>query len=730
MQRIDEDRPLSDASLDEYGLAAIAEKLAGSIAPLASSDGIVFGIEGAWGSGKTTFINFLRDALNRIDDVKVVSLSPWLMGDSRSMVGALAQAIGPLLENAETQTGKRGWLNKGRKTVKSVDLMRGYAARTGRGIVPLAKFAGLFIPGASAAGDMIELGAGALESIGKDKSDEAIKAEITKRIIESKVKFVVIIDDLDRLEPAQAVEVMRLIRSVADFPRIAYVLSYDRSVLARALETGLAVQNGDLFMQKIVQLTFSLPQPEPFDLRTSLRKKCLQLYKAVHQSDPIPDLRDDLFQAIDREGGDLRTPRDVKLVLNNVAFLYPAVASEVYFPDFCRLQLHKALRPKLYTWIERYLAVRAALVSGDASLHKADRARFGDELLAMLPDEDAASSNSIWSLRSYVPGLETSEKPESRVFNSTSERQVGELIEKQRLGSPIHHRFYFALSGPKGMIPVSRMNEIRQAAGGDREQLRGFLVEYVEEDRPLGQSWYEHLIMRLDDATIANYSFDQLTGLLMGFATTADTAERKLNVRRAFMLTMSDKLQHLVDHIIRRMRQLDLARTSQAIGDLYQKGDLPWLVAHFHRHHIFEHGLVGDHGKPEDQWTLTADEVSAGSKVLNQRIQSAKSTLGDAPDLGSLLWGWRDMGAAEDAKAWVVEQASDDAVFLQILKSLRGWAVSDRVYYPLRRSAVADFFDYDEVLARLDRLATSGNTAIEEDAQAIKVSLSQGRDRD
>lgn len=48
MHKIDEDRPLQDASSDEYGFAPIADKLANSIAGLANSDGMVFGIEGPW----------------------------------------------------------------------------------------------------------------------------------------------------------------------------------------------------------------------------------------------------------------------------------------------------------------------------------------------------------------------------------------------------------------------------------------------------------------------------------------------------------------------------------------------------------------------------------------------------------------------------------------------------------------------------------------------------------
>ncbi|ARJ44370.1 hypothetical protein B1H58_20325 (plasmid) [Pantoea alhagi] len=81
------------------------------------------------------------------------------------------------------------------------------------------------------------------------------------------LSFIILLDDLDRLEPAQAVEVVRLVKSVADFPRFRYVLCYDKAVLSQAIKRGLGVDDGELYLQKIVQISFSLPRPESFDLR-------------------------------------------------------------------------------------------------------------------------------------------------------------------------------------------------------------------------------------------------------------------------------------------------------------------------------------------------------------------------------------------------------------------------------------------------------------------------------
>ena len=44
--------------------------------------------------------------------------------------------------------------------------------------------------------------------------------------------IVVFVDYLDRLEPSEAAEVLRLVKVVVDFPNVAYILAYDPEVLA------------------------------------------------------------------------------------------------------------------------------------------------------------------------------------------------------------------------------------------------------------------------------------------------------------------------------------------------------------------------------------------------------------------------------------------------------------------------------------------------------------------
>jgi hypothetical protein len=80
-------------------------------------------------------------------------------------------------------------------------------------------------------------------------------------------RFVITIDDVDRLEPAEVIEILRLVRSVVDLPNVIYLLCYDSGTLAHSIETAVGVKSGHSYLEKIVQLTVMVPRPEPFQLR-------------------------------------------------------------------------------------------------------------------------------------------------------------------------------------------------------------------------------------------------------------------------------------------------------------------------------------------------------------------------------------------------------------------------------------------------------------------------------
>jgi len=468
--------------------------------------------------------------------------------------------------------------------------------------------------------------------------------------------------------------------------------------------------------------------PEPFDLRLSLRKKLIALFKQVSGRDLTSNERDDLMQSVDREGTRLRTPRDVKLVLNSVSFIYPSVANEVYFPDLCRIYLLKIVHPRLHQWIEEYLGLRSALVSGDARIDKSERTRLGDRLFELAPDDDPDSPNSIWSLLSFVPGLAKTENSAERVFTSVGDREVKRLIEGRRLGSPLHSRFYFALSAPKAIIPEADMRSLRETAGQNVPAATRILDGYISNDRQYGQSWIEHLLIRLDDVELQNYSIDQLAGLSIALAISAGHAIRKHERIEPLTVSLSTEIQWAVDRILTRIKRLDAARAATATSEIFRQGDLAWLVGRYYRQQLYDHGRMGDRATPTGQCLHTDAVMDQGRATLEARLSEATDDFLEFNDFGAFIFGWRDMSGIDTAKAWVTQKIASDANFLRFLLQMRSWAASDRIYYPLRRDSVEIFLPWPDVITRLQQIEQKADDETLRTVNSIKLSISQGRD--
>lgn len=88
---------------DRYGFTHVARQLALAIGELGRDGSAVIGLEGAWGSGKTSLLNLLRLALEDglHDRTFVLSVSPWLDGGSMSPVESLLLPVAAIIAEEE-----------------------------------------------------------------------------------------------------------------------------------------------------------------------------------------------------------------------------------------------------------------------------------------------------------------------------------------------------------------------------------------------------------------------------------------------------------------------------------------------------------------------------------------------------------------------------------------------------------------------------------------------------
>jgi predicted KAP-like P-loop ATPase len=97
---------------------------------------------------------------------------------------------------------------------------------------------------------------------------EKLHAELTRVLYEQKKRFLIVIDDIDRLAPEEALLMFRLVKSIGRLPNVIYLLVFDRH-LAEAIVAERYPSEGAHYLEKIIQAGFDMthqPRSSTVDL--------------------------------------------------------------------------------------------------------------------------------------------------------------------------------------------------------------------------------------------------------------------------------------------------------------------------------------------------------------------------------------------------------------------------------------------------------------------------------
>ncbi|WP_074165106.1 P-loop NTPase fold protein [Enterobacter kobei] len=717
------DRAVRTAEEDRYGFNHIATQLARAIQGIGREGSAVIGIEGAWGTGKTSLLNLLYIALDeqKEDRTFLLNISPWLDGSDTSLVASLLLPVaGIIAEEEERRLSPEELADLKNKQLltRTARTLMDYTRATARSLAPVAKVAAV-IPGVPDA-------SGALKALSesdwlkeKEKTSAAMRAEIGQKIAELDLSFIVLLDDLDRLEPVQAVEVIRLVKSVANFPRFRYLLCYDKAVLSQAISQGLGVADGSLYLQKIVQISFGLPRPETFVLRREFLDAATELYRLVNGHPPVRDMMDDLTKVADIYGGALKTPREVQTILNALDFRYAGMRDYVYFPDLCFLLLLRTTNPGLYDWVEEYLSERAVVSSGDGTVSDEEQEVLAENLKSNLMRYFPARAHSVLELGKWIPGIAGgfANLPVT-LFGRTELQDSAALTAGKRLGSQTYWRYYFAFSAPQNVLQPHIFDEIFAIAGHAHKQgeLAERLLGYIQSKNLSSQTWFEHILTQLTTPLIDSRSPEECQGMLQFFFNYGDKMlERYRNDNEWFGLHDLDTYS-VVDRLIRRILRESEESSLEFLTEQVQNGQAWYWIAEYVRHLLWQHGRAGNWPHHQlEQW-LSGDKIDLLKETCAVRLNSPTiiGKLKDFPLLNGYIWAWRDISGEKVVQKWVDSQSQEDKDFLNLLLQLRyhGISTADGRYRALNLSNMVQVLGEEgQIKKRISRIKESGKWA-------------------
>lgn len=710
------DKALENSAEDRLGFAATAEAIVAAVLRQPVVDGLVIGVEGRWGSGKSSLVNMTVAALRASSSApEVIEFKPWLIGDRDSLLLALftelAIAVDAIEEGSGDPVGRqRRELGEAGKKVVS------FAAQLG-GLGTLAKVAGALVPGAALAGEVIEGIAKAAKGLDGKRSIAAEKADLRQRLAALSRRIVVTVDDVDRLEPSEVVEILRLVRSVADFPNVIYVLCYDPGIVAHSIQAAAQVENGHAYIEKIVQIAVSVPRPEAFDLRRWFREEIEAL---PYAADEAGAWRSRLSAVVDIEGGRyLSTPRHVVRCLDGIRFFWGALQDQVDLADLVWLHLIKVGNPKLYGWIEHYLPEVAAQTSGIAIISeeekRSSRKRLDEALLA----DGAEFEHARHRLSEFLLGIEEwmnyGKDDEPGVHAHIPKEEVARAARSSRLASPDHYRLYFAVQQPRNAPRRTDFEALFATLDASVAETSKLLASWNNERLSTGATKAEAILSRIVDADGDTLGSAQAQTLLRAMA---DRLDEMASVRDE---GLGDPQSWIEGRRVLKwlLPRLDDRREETLLG-MFESQAMDWLTTIL-RSETFAHGRV--EARPSGEKLLETDELDRVSAIMVDRYRNLRLEEWTALRRPlSALFAWYQAGDPEGPKEFVTSQIATDEGLVSVLE-LMGGRVSSSTrgeFVALKESTLRYFMDYAVARSRTESLAReSGDDLLRKRAAAL-----------
>ena len=331
----------------------------------------VIGLEGDWGSGKTFTLGLIRKAIKeKKDDYLILEFKPWQFRDKDHLAQLYLEW---LAENIEEPLSVCGKVNRflGKAAIKLHSILI-YLLVALIAFIIMAIFSDLTstlaIGGAVASGvsaaiahfkeslitnlpNMVRNYAANLEDSAtleskKDRIVEELKLNFTHK------RIIIEIEDIDRLTPEEVRTMFQVVKMIADFPRITYLIPYDAEYVTNALNStiagGKSMKYGESLLQKTIYTSFHLPFPDLVQNAAILFRKTEQQQKHIFPAD-IFENEQGYWEKFQVDFSSLlTTPRLVQKVYNRSLIIFQQLGKNCHPADVLVVSYMLEETPKLW----------------------------------------------------------------------------------------------------------------------------------------------------------------------------------------------------------------------------------------------------------------------------------------------------------------------------------------------------------------------------------------------
>jgi len=256
------DVPVKRTDEERLGLRTHADALSEFIAQCDTP--ITIGIQGDWGVGKTSLLNMVAENLTRRSNkYKTIKIETWQYAQlgEETLTFAVLEAINrAVIHQIRDLAKKKEFQEKSKKIFGKLGKALGIAASN-----IIKEKLGV---------DTDQLKEVLSEGEALEESQENLAAELERlkeefrsvvreAVGEDEGKIVIMLDDLDRIKPVKALELLEAIKNFLDVNHTVFILAVDYSVIRQGVKEKFGRDSkefyGKSFFDKIIQVPFNMP---------------------------------------------------------------------------------------------------------------------------------------------------------------------------------------------------------------------------------------------------------------------------------------------------------------------------------------------------------------------------------------------------------------------------------------------------------------------------------------
>ena len=275
---------------------------------------LTIAIQGDWGTGKTSIMYQVEKRLNlekQDKKIQTIFFNTWQYSQFDMGKNLAVALITDLINELNVEDSKKKQFYKKTKSVlsKSLEYLNfDFGILNGEKITE--KFQDLII------------------SLGERTNDIKYLKENLQNIINEAIevndydRIVIFIDDLDRLVPEKAIELLEVLKLFLDCEHCVFVLALDYNVVVRGAKSkygkDLDDEKGKAFFEKIIQVPFTVPVAN-YDLQNFIESSLNKLDFCFDKNNKERDQLETITQLIRYSIGN--NPRSINRLFNSVSLL-------------------------------------------------------------------------------------------------------------------------------------------------------------------------------------------------------------------------------------------------------------------------------------------------------------------------------------------------------------------------------------------------------------------------